>query len=108
MKTHLPVQQFVGPDDKIQPPVTQSGHDFPGLTGILKTGEHGDLHGIVREGWQGISPETQITALPQLVTAEGKKYWVIKTAGQSVVYGFYGGEPVGKGESRKVLKALDK
>ena len=67
-----------------------------------------DLHGKVREGWQGISPETQITALPQLVTAEGKKYWVIKTAGQSVVYGFYGGEPVGKGESRKVLKALDK
>jgi hypothetical protein len=67
-----------------------------------------DLHGKVREGWLGISPETQITALPQLVTAEGKKYWVIKTAGQSVVYGFYGGEPVGKGESRKVLKALDK
>ncbi|MBR1405440.1 MAG: hypothetical protein IJ578_00700 [Bacteroidales bacterium] len=67
-----------------------------------------DLHGKVREGWLGISPETQITALPQLVTAEGKKYWVIRTAGQPVVYGFYGGEPVGKGESRKVLKTLDK
>lgn len=67
-----------------------------------------DLHGKVREGWMGISSETQITALPQLVTAEGKKYWVIQTGGQSVVYGFYGGEPVGKSESRKVLKTLNK
>lgn len=67
-----------------------------------------DLHGKLREGWLGISPDTQITALPELVTAEGKKYWVIKTAGQSVVYGFYGGEPVGRSESRKVLKVLEK
>ena len=67
-----------------------------------------DLHGKVREGWLGISSDAQITALPELVTAEGKKYWVVRTSGQPVVYGFYGGEPVGRSESRKVLKNLEK
>ena len=65
-----------------------------------------DLHGIVREGWLGIAPEKQIVALPELVTVEGKKYWVVRTADEPVVYGFYGGDPAGKNETKKVLKTL--
>lgn len=66
-----------------------------------------DLHGNVRAGWTDISCEAAITALPELVTVEGTRYWVVRTTeAQPAVFGFHGGEPVAKGEAKKVLKAI--
>ena len=89
-----------------------AAYDFTGAHGYTAMVLHKDntigmydLHGKVRDGWKGISSQTQITSLPELVTVEGKKYWVVPTVSDPVVYGFYGGDPVGKNESKKVLKA---
>lgn len=89
-------------------------YDFTGAHGYTAMVLHKDntigmydLHGRVRDGWLGISCETAITALPELVTSGGIRYWVVRTAaGQPAVFGFLGGEPVAKGEARKVLKGL--
>ena len=88
-------------------------YDFTGAHGYTAVVLHKDntigmydLHGKVRDGWKGISTASQITALPSLVTVEGKKYWVVQTASDPVVFGFYGGDPAGKNESKKVLKPL--
>ena len=89
-------------------------YDFTGAHGYTAMVLHEDntigmydLHGKVREGWQGISCETAITALPELVTVEGHRYWIVRTAAaQPSVFGFLGGEPLARSELRKVLKAI--
>ena len=44
--------------------------------------------------WKTISPKAAILALPSLVKISGRSYWVVRTALQTVVYPFYGGEYV--------------
>ena len=89
-------------------------YDFTGAHGYTAVVLHEDntvgmydLHGKVRDGWAGIACESAMTALPELVTVEGKRYWIARTsAAEPSVYGFMGGEPLAKGEARKVLKAI--
>lgn len=89
-------------------------YDFSGAKGYSAVVLHKDntigmydLHGKVRDGWLGISCEAGITGLPELVTVEGERYWVVRTtASQPSVFAFHGGEPVAKGVAKKVLKAV--
>lgn len=89
-------------------------YDFSGAHGYTAVVLHKDntvgmydLHGRSREGWLGIACDAPVTGLPELVTTEGKKYWIVPTtAGTPSVFNFLGGEPVSKAEARKILKTL--
>lgn len=89
-------------------------YDFSGAHGYSAMVLHADntiglydLHGKVRDGWTDIACDAPVTALPDLVTVEGTRYWIVRTtASQPLVFGFHGGVPVAKGEARKILKTL--
>ena len=89
-------------------------YDFTGAHGYTALVLHKDntiamydLHGKVRDGWTDIVCDTPVTALPELVTVEGTRYWIVRTtAAQPAVYGFHGGEPVARGEAKKILKTV--
>lgn len=48
--------------------------------------------------WKTIAPGETPKELPELLQAEGKKYWVVRTAVQLILYGFNGGEPLAGGK----------
>lgn len=83
-------------------------YDFTGAHGYTAIVLHDDntigmydLHGKVREGWQGIAPEQQITALPELSSEKGKKVWKIETPSSVITYPFYGGKALREDKKRK-------
>ena len=59
-----------------------------------------DLHGVQPSSWKGIACEDTILSLPVLAKADGKRVWVVRTAGGERIYDFWGGEPL-KGKSVK-------
>lgn len=55
--------------------------------------------------WKSITAPETIKDLPELIEAEGKKYWIVRTAVQLRVYGFNGGEPVvGSKEGKTAIR----
>ena len=84
-------------------------YDFTGAKGYTVLVLHRDntvgmydLHGVQPASWQGITCPDTILSLPVLAKADGKKVWVVKTAGGEQVYDFWGGEPL-KAKSIKNL-----
>lgn len=76
-------------------------YDFTGAHGYSVMVLHKDntlglynLHGRAADGWTGISPKAKIMALPELLTVKGKKYWAVRTAKKTDIYGFEGGQPL--------------
>ena len=59
-----------------------------------------DLHGVQPSAWKGISSADTILSLPVLAKADGKRVWVVRTAGGEQVFDFWGGEPL-KGKAIK-------
>lgn len=53
-----------------------------------------DLQGKKPDSWLGIRPGERITALPEKLDKDGKTFWAVRTDGHTLVYPFYGGEPV--------------
>lgn len=53
-----------------------------------------NLKGKKPESWKGISAEETIKSLPELLKVGGKDYWVVRTSIQTLIFPFYGGEPV--------------
>ena len=53
-----------------------------------------NLKGKKPESWKGIfAPET-VKSLPERLTVGGKDFWVVRTSVQTLIYPFYGGDPV--------------
>jgi hypothetical protein len=84
-------------------------YDFSGAKGYTALVLHRDntigmydLHGVQPAAWQGITCPDTILSLPVLAKADGKRVWVVKTAGGEQVYDFWGGEPL-KAKSIKNL-----
>ena len=84
-------------------------YDFSGAKGYTVLVLHRDntigmydLHGVQPAAWQGITSPDTILSLPVLAQADGKRVWVVKTAGGEQVYDFWGGEPL-KAKSIKNL-----
>ncbi len=78
-------------------------YDFTGAKGYTAIVLHSDntigmydLHGRLREGWQGITSEETIRTLPELVEVGTKKYWAVRTSVQTLIYPFMGGETLTK------------
>ncbi len=88
-----------------------AAYDFTGAHGYTVMVLHKDntlemynLHGQKPASWQGIrSPET-VKSLPELVSVNGKSYWVVRTSVRTLVYGFDGGDPLTREEGGKMIK----
>ena len=59
-----------------------------------RTIEMYNLKGRKPEAWKGISLQETIKALPENIVVGGKNFWVVRTSMQTLIYPFYGGEPV--------------
>lgn len=86
-------------------------YDFTGAGGYTVTILHKDntlerynLHGAKPDGWQGIKGPETIKNLPELLEIQDRKYWIVRTSVQTLIYPFTGGEPVVKGEGTKMIK----
>lgn len=88
-----------------------AAYDFTGAHGYTVMLLHKDnslemynLHGQKPADWKGIyAPET-VKSLPELVQVNGKSYWVVRTSVRTLVYGFYGGDPLTREEGAKMIK----
>ena len=63
-----------------------------------------DLHGKKAASWNGITAKETIKSLPELLEGKNKKYWVVRTSRQTMVYPFEGGEPLVKGDGNKMIR----
>ena len=63
-----------------------------------------DLQGKTVASWKGITAKETIKSLPELLEGKNNKYWVVRTSNQTLVYPFYGGDPVVKGEGNKMIR----
>ena len=86
-------------------------YDFTGAKGYTVTVLHTDntigmynLHGAKPDGWKGISTDEKIIALPELVTVDGTKYWAVRTAVQTQIFPFNGGDPVYRQEGARSIR----
>ena len=86
-------------------------YDFTGAGGYTVTVLHTDntigmynLHGAKPEGWKGIATDEKIIALPELVTVDGVRYWAVRTAVQTQVFPFDGGDPVYREDGAKSIR----
>ena len=53
-----------------------------------------DLHGKSPASWKGITSKEKIKGLPELIRSGNKKYWVVRTSVQTLIFDFNGGEPL--------------
>lgn len=53
-----------------------------------------NLKGQKPASWKGITSSETIKNLPERLVVGGNTYWVVRTSIQTLVYPFYGGEPV--------------
>lgn len=55
-----------------------------------------NLHGKKPDSWEGIYvPENNtVKSLPERLVVGGKTFWVVRTSIQTLVYSFYGGQPL--------------
>lgn len=86
-------------------------YDFTGAKGYTAMVLHRDntvglydLHGRTAPAWKGITARETIKSLPELLEGKGRKYWVVRTSSQTLVYPFNGGEPLVKGEGDKMVR----
>lgn len=88
-----------------------AAYDFTGAKGYSVVVLHKDntigmynIHGEKPERWEGISPDETIISLPELLKVGGNSYWAVRTAVQTIIYPFYGGEPAYRQEGAKSIR----
>ena len=88
-----------------------AAYDFTGAHGYTVMLLHKDntlemynLHGQKPADWKGIHAPETVKSLPELVEVNGKSYWVVRTSVRTLVYGFYGGDPLTREEGGKMIK----
>ena len=97
----LPKPVLLGPDV----------YDFTGAGGYTimvlhkdNTLERYNLHGEKVAGFKGIRAPETVKNLPELLELKGKRYWVVRTSIETLIYPFEGGEPLFKADGGKMLK----
>lgn len=85
--------------------------DFTGAHGYRAMVLHKDntvalynLHGQLSEGWQNIVCEDSVISLPELLDVSGKKYWIVRTAREALLFGFNGGEAIKRETGSKSVR----
>lgn len=86
-------------------------YDFTGAKGYRVMVLHKDnslelynLHGHRPEGWKGIKAPQTVKNLPELIEAKGRRYWVVRTSVQTLIYPFEGGETLTRFEGQKMIR----
>ena len=86
-------------------------YDFTGAKGYTAMVLHNDntvgyydLHGKQVPSWKGITADETIKSLPELLEGNGKKFWVVRTSVQTLVFPFTGGEVLVKGKGNKMIR----
>ena len=87
-----------------------AAYDFTGAGGYTALVLHTDntigmynLHGEAPAQWKGISCADTILDLPKLVEDKGKRYWAVPTARETVVFDYWGGEPLKEKETKNLV-----
>ena len=62
------------------------------------------LDGSRYPGWKDIASKEAVSALPEMLTVEGERYWKVAFPSGTKYYRFGGGSPLGKGKTKKLLK----
>jgi hypothetical protein len=88
-----------------------AAYDFTGANGYTVMVLHTDntigmynLHGAKPDDWKGITSDEKIISLPELVTVDGTRYWAVRTAVQTQIFPFNGGDPVYRQEGAKSIR----
>lgn len=53
-----------------------------------------NLQGAKPASWKGITCSERIKGLPEMLVAGGNTYWIVRTSMQTLIYPFYGGNPL--------------
>lgn len=53
-----------------------------------------NLKGQKPASWKGISAPETVKSLPEKITVGGSSFWVVRTSVQTLIYPFYGGDPL--------------
>lgn len=87
-----------------------AAYDFTGAKGYTVLVLHTDntigmynLHGQVPAEWKGITCADTILDLPKLVEDKGKRYWAVPTARETVVFEFWGGDPLKEKDTKNLV-----
>ena len=87
-----------------------AAYDFTGAGGYTALVLHTDntigmynLHGEAPAQWKGISCADTILDLSKLVEDKGKRYWAVPTARETVVFDYWGGEPLKEKETKNLV-----
>ena len=63
-----------------------------------------NLQGRKPADWKGIRPSETIKGLPEEIKVGGKTYWAVRTSLQTLIYPFYGGEPLTSFEGNRKIR----
>lgn len=63
-----------------------------------------NLRGQMAASWKGITSKETIKSLPELIEGNGKKYWIVRTSVQTLVFPFNGGDPLVQGEGERMIR----
>lgn len=63
-----------------------------------------NLQGKRPPQWKTITSKETIKSLPELIKVGGRSYWVVRTSMQTLIFGFYGGEPLTVFEGEKMIR----
>ena len=88
-----------------------SAFDFSGAKGYSVVVLHTDntiglynIHGVKPDRWEGITSNETIIALPELIKVAAERYWAVRTASQTQIFPFHGGEPVYTQEGARAIR----
>ena len=65
-----------------------------------------NLKGEMPASWKGIAPQERITGLPEYI-AGSRSLWVVHTEESTLVYPFYGGEPLARYDGNVTASQID-
>lgn len=63
-----------------------------------------NLQGKKPDAWKSIAPKEKVMGLPEAVKVSGRTWWVVRTSIQTLIYPFYGGEPVTVFEGDRMIR----
>lgn len=63
-----------------------------------------NLKGKKPAAWKGITASETIKGLPEPVKVDGSTWWVVRTSIRTLIFPFYGGEPVQTGEGDRMIR----
>lgn len=67
-----------------------------------------NLQGRRPAQWKTITSDQTIKGLPEAVKVAGKTYWIVRTSIQTLIFGFYGGDPLTVFEGDRMIRSDSK